>query len=757
MSVNEIDTNNPTNSFYEILKSEWRWWCVGAVSSFVLTSVLMTGWPSGIFPNLTYPYTYQGDGLSHSWLTLRAMEGWIFENPRSGYPFGSNFLDYPGSDAGNLLLLKIVGMIVGNYYGAINLFFLLSFSVIFVASYCVLRAFKLSKPFAFAASLLFAFLPFHFHRLGHLFYSWYFVVPVVYFLCLSFSESIGGNRSLGKSIFLFFAAIVLASFGVYYALFGVIAFFVCVLAIFCRDGDFKYAKAPALAIFFVIAGVFFNIAPNIVNKHLNGANPEVAVRSASEAEIYGFKLMQLVLPRGGHREPYLAFLTQRYSEASPLVNENATSSLGVVGAAGFVGLLIVLISALSGRKIDARLSLLAILVFIFFLFGTIGGLGSLFSSVISSSIRGWNRISVFIAFGVIAAFFIFLQNFINRYLSPGRARIAFFVFALIFGGIGLYDQTTPACLACNEQTKVAFENDKNFVAEIEKNMPSGGAIYQLPYMPFPEVAPLHRLHTYDLAVGFLHSKELRWSYAGMKGRDGDLFYRALARESVEKQLEVISRMGFSGIYIDRRGFEDNADALISRLSALLGSEPLLRRADGDVVFFRLPSVSEVDLSGMSSREIIKRSGYVVDKLGARYSANFSDGIDFTRRNWPEFVRDVTGISDPEPWGRWSDANLAQGVRFDFFSPLPARFTLVLSAQAFGYNGEQAVVVKVGDQAHHLTIKQGEHEVRLPIFLVSDTVDSIEFISQNPISPKEAGVSEDSRKLGVGFIRLRFEE
>ncbi len=757
MSINAIENNSPVRSFLAILTLEWHWWCIGAMFSFVLASILMTGWPSGILPNLTYPYIYQGDGLSHSWLTLRAMEGWIFDNPRSGYPFGSNFLDYPGSDAGNLLLLKIIGNIVANYYGALNLFFLLSFSAIFVASYCSLRAFQLCKAFAFVASLLFAFLPFHFQRLGHLFYLWYFVVPIIFFLCISFYESIEKYSSRKNVFLLFCTSIMLASFGVYYALFGVIAFSVCVFAIFCKNGSVKCAKAPLFAIVFVVFGVFLNIAPNMVNKHLNGENPEVAVRSASEAEVYGFKLMQLILPRAGHREPHLASLTQRYNEATPLVNENVTSSLGVVGAAGLAGLLIFLIFALSGRKIDARLSLLAMLISVFFLFGIIGGLGSLFSSVISPSIRGWNRISVFVAFGAIAVFFIFLQNFIEKYFSSEKQKIVFFVSGLIFCGIGLYDQTTSACLACNEQTKAAFESDRNFVAEIEKNTPIGSAIYQLPYMPFPEVAPLHRLHTYDLAVGFLHSKELRWSYAGMKGREGDLFYRALAQESVEKQLEIIKRMGFSGIYIDRRGFEDNADSLIIRLTALLGAEPLLKRADGLVVFFRLPSALNADLSGLSGREIMRRSGYVVDKLGGRYSALFSDGIDFTRRNWPEFVRDVAGVSGPEPWGRWSDANLAPGVRFDFFSPLPERFTLVLSAKPFSRSGEQTVVVKVGDQTHHLVIKQGDSDVRLPIALKSEGVYSIEFIPQNPISPKEAGVNGDSRMLGIGFTRLRFEE
>jgi phosphoglycerol transferase len=61
----------------------------------------------------------------------------------------------------------------------------------------------------------------------------------------------------------------------------------------------------------VIFGVIINVAPNIVNKVTNGSNPEVAVRSPAEAEIYGFKLTQLLLPRSDHRNASLASMAQR--------------------------------------------------------------------------------------------------------------------------------------------------------------------------------------------------------------------------------------------------------------------------------------------------------------------------------------------------------------------------------------------------------------------------------------------------------------
>jgi phosphoglycerol transferase len=553
------------------------------------------------------------------------------------------------------------------------------------------------------------------------------------------------------------AFIALASFGVYYALFGVIILCISAFSTFVKTRRINAALPSILASFIVVLGVLINVSPNIVNKQIYGANPEVAARSPADAETYGLKLMQLILPRADHRQRSLASLTQRYNDNYPLVNENITASLGVVGATGFILLFFLLLAVLSGGEIDSRLSLLSTLVLVLFLFGTIGGLGALFSATISPLIRGWNRISVFIAFGSLAAFFIALQIFIEIYFSKIWTNTIAIVCAIILCGIGLYDQTTPACLSCNEKTKIAFERDRNFISEIEQSLPQGSAIYQLPYMPFPEVAPLYNLDTYDLSAGFLHSKELRWSYAGMKGREGDLFYRMLAREPIEKQVDVIRQMGFSGIYIDRRGFKDNATMLIDRLSTVLNTGPSIQRADGQVVFFRLSSLPNPALSSLSHFDIMKRAGYVVDKLGVRHPADFSDGIDFTRRTWPEFLRDVRGVSDPEGWGRWSDANLSQSVRFNFFSPLPTRFTLVLLAQPFGRNGVQTLAVRVGDQVHRVTLRNGVSEVRLPIVLEKNEVDMIEFIPQNPVSPQELILSEDKRKLGIGFLRLSFEK
>jgi phosphoglycerol transferase len=134
--------------------SEWQLILIGAVVTFFLASILMSGLHDGLTPDLTRPFGYKGDGLFHAWMAQRVTEGWLFDNVRSGYPFGSNFLDFPGSDGADHLLIKVFSLFTGGWAGGVKLFYLLGFSSCFVATYVAARAFGLSRSFAVTASVL---------------------------------------------------------------------------------------------------------------------------------------------------------------------------------------------------------------------------------------------------------------------------------------------------------------------------------------------------------------------------------------------------------------------------------------------------------------------------------------------------------------------------------------------------------------------------------------------------------------------------
>jgi phosphoglycerol transferase len=688
-------------------------------------------------------------------MAQRVTDGWLFDNARSGYPFGSNFLDFPGSDGGDHLVIKLFGTLAGGWAAAVKLFYLFGFATCFVATYVTARAFGLNRSFAISTSLLYTFVPFHFTRLAHLFYTWYFVAPLFFYLALNIylTNSPPINTALRAKISHIVAMaggmLILASFGVYYALFGIIILTTAGVMSTVRWRNLYGIKKAGLLISATIFGVFINVAPNMLGTYLNGPNPEVAHRSTVESEIYGLKMMQLLMPRTDHRFKSLAAIAQRYNRETPLINENATAALGMIGALGFMLILLYVVFAPARKESDERLRLLAATTLVLFLFSTTGGLGSLFAMVISPSIRAWNRNSIFIACGAMLFFFISLQLFLQNKTPKLVGHSVVIAAILLF--FGLYDQTAPPCKPCTIGQAALFDSDKAFVHSIEVALPPGGSVYQLPYLGFPEAMPLQNLPNYQLMVGVLQSKALHWSFGGMQGRPGDLFYRALAKEPISRQLEVINNLGFDGIYIDRRGYADNAAGLIQELSNLLQRPPLIQSSNNNLVFFKLDGATHTDFTGLSAKQIARKAGYFSDTLGPRYKGDLAGGVDFTRADFPQFITDAKGLHAVEAWGRWSSE---RKVVFGFADPLPQKFTLVLKARGYATNAREPTRVEIGDREYTIQLTAGVSEVHLDVDLRGANADSIAFIPPKPVSPKEYSGSIDERKLAIGFVSMQ---
>lgn len=127
----------------------------------------------------------------------------------------------------------------------------------------------------------------------------------------------------------------------------------------------------------------------------------------------------------------------------------------------------------------------------------------------------------------------------------------------------------------------------------------------------------------------------------------------------------------------------------------------------------------------------------------------SNRIDFSRQGFPRAVARVENLGHHEPWGRWS---VADQVVFTFDRPLPARFDLAIKAWAFGPNAGRDVVVRVG--AAERSFKPGpDVETHVLHFETDDPARTLKFEIPQATSPRELGMSEDFRRLGLGFISL----
>ena len=149
------------------------------------------------------------------------------------------------------------------------------------------------------------------------------------------------------------------------------------------------------------------------------------------------------------------------------------------------------------------------------------------------------------------------------------------------------------------------------------------------------------------------------------------------------------------------------------------------------------STYQVNMGGAQEMLDVKR----LDE-GPGLRAAFSDPT------WPVWIRDVSGVSDAEPWGRWSDAALAPSVRIRSIRPIPGNTVVRLRFSVLNPSCNP-VVVTIGTQRFELT---GSTDVNDFVIHANPDrpIDVIDIRPAASFSPKEEGWSQDARRIGIAI-------
>jgi hypothetical protein len=529
--------------------------------------------------------------------------GWYLTNPNLGAPFGQRLYDYPvfSGDTLYLLLVKAIGVPFGNPAEVDNLFFLLCFPLIAASAYAGLRVVRISVGASVVCAVLFTLLPYHFFDgESHIFQGAYFTVPLGCLLVIAvlsgtalFTRSAKrhgvGRYVTWRSGATVAACVVMGSSDNYYAAFTAALVLLAGALVFLANRNLRGPASAGAVGALVLATVALNGLPTLIYRSHHGGDPVVGQRKPKESDMFALSLADLVLPIAGHRIEPLSQLAKEYrATATAPIGEGHSASLGLIGTVGLVGVVIAFVAralrADRRRFADPRYAYAALGAGLAFLIGTVGGLGTLFAYVVSPQLRAWNRISVFIAFFALMGAGLMLDALGRRIGSGSRGRRAGFAACLaVVLAVGVLDQTSSSTAPPYRRETAEYFADAHFVDAIQRQLPAGASVFQLPYVPFPENPPVHRMEDYAELIGYLHSTRLRWSYGELKGPPSR-WEAAVVHRPLPAMLAAVSAAGFRGIYLDTFGYAHRGAALLPALSRALGVKPLVS-ADGRLYFF----------------------------------------------------------------------------------------------------------------------------------------------------------------------------
>jgi hypothetical protein len=212
----------------------------------------------------------------------------------------------------------------------------------------------------------------------------------------------------------------------------------------------------------------------------------------------------------------------------------------------------------------------------------VGGLNGVVGALGFTWFRGTNRYSVWI----LALVLLWTVGRLSR--APWtRRRTASMVAAALVVGIAFADQCprwTPAVQVAEARTTMA--SDRTFVQSLETALPPQAMIFMLPVVDCPEGARVRSATDYENFRPYLFSMRLRFSYGSDKGRPREAWQRSVEALDAGPMADALERIGFSGLLVNRKAYEDGAQGLRETLAAT-GRREAWESPDHDFLFIRL--------------------------------------------------------------------------------------------------------------------------------------------------------------------------
>jgi phosphoglycerol transferase len=479
--------------------------------------------------------------------------GWVSSNQNLGFP-DSSFGNFPNFDLVNYVILKVLTIFSQNPAVVITLFSAVLAQLTFIWGYLLARGFcnKLNSViFALIISL-------NIWRLQREFAHVFLANLTPLMSALIVGIYIVSKESKLRKIKYFPIVVAMHTFfmvgsGIYWLVCSLIIIVTSLtIGLFLRNIRFltSFYIVIFLASTFLFVGIFsgaFNFSSNSLFK-----------RFPFESEIYAGRFSTLFLPSSFSGIQFLSDLRVSFNSG---ISDNfeGSSELSLISViANWIVLVLIVYSIFNTSKLNIAVKYLVFLWLIFVLLYINGGFSLLFSTFIIPEIRAWGRfaapifiLSTLILFSVISQL---------KFNKNNQLKIKLISLSMII--IFLADLNFNNLRVDTIRGRNIVNDLQPIVAEVESKLSEGCAIYQYPFVPYPENPPVEKMTDYDHFLPYLFSRSVLFSYGAMKGND--LKNRQLLEDlqfNTNDFLKLES-LGFCAIEIDNFGLNvEQADKI----------------------------------------------------------------------------------------------------------------------------------------------------------------------------------------------------
>lgn len=480
---------------------------------------------------------------------------------RLGAPTGADWTAYPVPDRLVFLLTGLLARGIG-LIAAVQAMAALILGLNAASFYLCARWLRWRWEWAAALGLVFALGSYNLRWGITLSLSQTFFLPPLVLLCARAARPApwAGNRrpwralGTGLGLWLGMANPYLAFFA------GVVAGGALALALLRRVPRDRLAL-PGLFLAGLVAS-FAAANATHVGELRRGATAEALVRGVGDLHTYALRPADWFVPPADHRVPALAALGRAYQSTWRGTGEFFYNYLGLAGLAG----LAVLSWQAARRLIRRRWARADPLWGVGWItgFGLAGGLNTWLGIAGLNLFRAGTRIGIY---AVVWSLFA-LGSWLNR-RARRLARPVSVTLAALLAVAAIWEQTPAlADRAAPRRNQAHWEAMSALTTRLERQLPAGAAVFQLPAVPFPEAGTVGAMTDYAHFLPFLTSHSLRFSYGQLRPSRWLKWARAVERRPVGEMIAALESSGFAALWLDQRAYADGGEALATQLRSL---------------------------------------------------------------------------------------------------------------------------------------------------------------------------------------------